>query len=66
MNFFPECWDDIPIEAEFLGTHVEAASFSSGTALLVTPFYPTTTTITASGNPGNYMLTATVTGTGGD
>jgi hypothetical protein len=52
-------------EAQFLGTHVEAASSSSGAPLVVTPFYPTATTITASGNPGNYTLTATVAGTEG-
>lgn len=49
-------------QAVFLGTYVEAASSSSTATLDVTA--PTVTTITSSGNPGNYTLNATVTGTG--
>jgi hypothetical protein len=64
FNFYPGPGTHT-YQAQFLGTHVEAASSSSGTPLVVTPFYPTTTTIAASGNPGSYTLTATVTGTEG-
>ncbi len=64
FHFFPGPGSHM-YQAQFLGTHVEAASSSGGAALEVTPFYPTTTTITASGNPGSYTLTATVTGTEG-
>jgi hypothetical protein len=49
-------------QAVFLGTHLEAASSSSTSQLVVTPNYPTTTTITSSGPPGDYSLTATVNG----
>jgi hypothetical protein len=52
-------------QAQFLGTHVEAASSSSRATLVVTPFYPTSTTIASNGTPGNYTLTATVTNTEG-
>jgi len=52
-------------QATFLGTHVEAASTSSAATLVASPYYPTTTSISASGGAGNYTLTATVTSTGG-
>jgi len=48
----------------FLGTKTDAASSSSVSSLAVTPpvLYPTTTALTSSGNPGDYTLSATVTG----
>ena len=51
-------------EAVFLGTHTDAASSSAVSTLAVTPpvLYPTTTALTSSGNPGDYTLTATITG----
>jgi hypothetical protein len=56
-------------KAEFVGTAGDAASSSSVADLSVTATagqaYPTSTTIAQSGNPGNYTLTATVTGFGG-
>lgn len=52
-------------QSQFQGTHGEAASSSGGAALVVTPFYPTATMITAGGSPGNYTLTAMVTSTEG-
>jgi hypothetical protein len=64
LKFFPSAGTHI-YQAVFLGTHVEAASSSMGTTLLVSPYYPTITTIASSGGPGNYTLTATVTGAGG-
>jgi hypothetical protein len=60
-NFFPGPGTHV-YQAVFLGTHVEAASSSSPTTYTVTPYYPTFTTITSSGSPGNYTLTASVTG----
>jgi hypothetical protein len=49
-------------QAIFLGTHLEASSSSGSSELTVTPApSPTETTIAASGVPGNYTLTATVT-----
>lgn len=44
------------------GTTPTAASTSSPVTLTVTGTFPTTTTIKASGNAGNYSLTAAVTG----
>jgi hypothetical protein len=51
-------------KAFFLGTNLNAASTSGAANLTVTAAVPTTTTIAQSGNPGNYTLTATVTGQG--
>ncbi|MGA1983931.1 MAG: FG-GAP-like repeat-containing protein, partial [Acidobacteriaceae bacterium] len=49
-------------QALFLGTHLQAASSSAGSQLTVTPSpSPTQTVLAASGVPGNYTLTATVT-----
>jgi hypothetical protein len=48
--------------AVFLGTNGDAQSSSSAAALTVNGSYPTTTTIAQSGGPGDYTLTATVTG----
>ncbi len=48
-------------KAVFVGTSAYAGSASSASALTVTGLYPTTTSISSSGNPGNYTLTATVT-----
>src|SRR5271170_3038319 len=50
--------------AVFVGTKANAASASTAAALTVTGVYPTISTIAASGNPGDYMLTATVFGNG--
>jgi len=52
-------------QAVFLGTHTEAASSSISTVLVVIPYLPTTTALTATLGPGGYTLTATVTGSGG-
>jgi hypothetical protein len=52
-------------QAFFLGTNTQRASSSAASALSVSPFYPTTTTIGWTGYPGNYSLIATVTSTGG-
>ena len=49
-------------KAVFLGTTGDAASSSDVSSLTVTGQLPTTTTIAQSGSPGNYTLTATVTG----
>ena len=62
LNLFPGIPGTHIYQAVFLGTHVEVASSSIPSQLVVTPFYPTTTTITSSGSPGNYTLTATVDG----
>src|ERR1039458_4308329 len=48
--------------AIFLGTNGDAQSSSGAASLTVNGSYPTTTTIAQSGGPGNYTLTATVTG----
>jgi hypothetical protein len=48
----------------FVGTTASAASTSTASALAVTGLYPTISTIAASGNPGDYTLTATVSGNG--
>jgi hypothetical protein len=49
-------------QALFLGTHLQASSSSGSSELTVTPSpSPTETVIAASGVPGNYTLTATVT-----
>ncbi len=47
--------------AYFAGTTTTAASSSSASTLTVTGLYPTSTSITSSGAPGNYTLTAIVT-----
>ncbi|MGD0729940.1 MAG: FG-GAP-like repeat-containing protein [Terracidiphilus sp.] len=49
-------------KAVFLGTTTYAGSSSSPIPLTVIGNYPTTTTIAQSGGPGDYTLTATVTG----
>ncbi|HYM05299.1 MAG TPA: FG-GAP-like repeat-containing protein [Terriglobales bacterium] len=51
-------------KAIFAGTVSAAGSSSGASALTVTGKYPSTTMIGQSGNPGNYTLTATVTGGG--
>ena len=53
-------------KAVFLGTNADAASASAASSLTVTAasLVASTTTITSSGSPGNYTLTATVTGEG--
>jgi hypothetical protein len=51
-------------KAVFVGTTSNSASSSSASSLTVTGTYPTATTITQSGNAGNYTLTATVSGAG--
>ncbi len=48
--------------AVFNGTVAAAGSTSTAQPLIVTGLYPTTATITATGAPGNYTLTGTVTG----
>jgi hypothetical protein len=50
------------VQAVFKGTNSYSASVSAPVAVTVTgPPLPTTTTIGAAENPGNYFLTATVT-----
>jgi hypothetical protein len=51
-------------KAVFVGTTASAASASTASALAVTGLYLTISTIAASGNPGDYTLTATVSGNG--
>ena len=47
-------------KAVFAGTNSSAPSSSANSTLSVTGVYPTTTTISASGQQGNFSLTATV------
>jgi len=49
-------------KAVFLGTNSYATSSSASSSLTATGIRPTTTTIEQSGSPGNYTLTAQVTG----
>ena len=49
-------------KALFVGTSSFASSTSPNATLTVTGNYPTTTTLAASGVPGNYTLTAVTTG----
>jgi trimeric autotransporter adhesin len=63
MKFVPGTGSHL-YRAVFLGTTSKPASSSAASPLAVTASYPTTTTLTSSGAPGNYTLTATVTGTG--
>jgi hypothetical protein len=49
-------------KAVFIGTETDATSSSSIQKLTVTGKFPTTTAFAVQGVPGNYMLTATVTG----
>jgi FG-GAP-like repeat/Bacterial Ig-like domain (group 3) len=51
-------------KAVFVGTTANAASASTVAALTVTGAYPTISTIAVNSNPGNYSLTATVSGNG--
>jgi hypothetical protein len=51
-------------KAVFVGTTANTASASTASALAVTGLDPTISTIAASGNPGDYTLTATVSGNG--
>jgi hypothetical protein len=51
-------------KAVFSATTANLGSASSAQSLTVTGLYPTTTTISSSGSPGNYTLTATVVGKG--
>ena len=51
-------------KAVFAGTIGIATSTSAAQPLTVTGLYPSTTTLTATGNPGNYTLTSTVVGEG--
>jgi hypothetical protein len=50
-------------KAVFLGTNTDSGSASGASALGVTGQYPTATIIAATGNPGDYTLTATVAST---
>jgi len=50
-------------KAVFLGTNTDSGSASGASALGVTGKYPTATIIAATGNPGDYTLTATVAST---
>ena len=50
------------IKVVFAGTEAAAGSSSAAQSLIVTGKHPTTTAIASSGSPGNYTLTATVTG----
>jgi hypothetical protein len=52
-------------QAMFLGTHASIASSSLPATLTVTPYYPSTTVLSAQTIAGTYTLTATVTGTQG-
>jgi FG-GAP-like repeat/Putative Ig domain/Bacterial Ig-like domain (group 3) len=49
-------------KAVFAGTNAVGGSASSAASLTVTGSYPTTTSLTALGEQGNYSLTATVVG----
>lgn len=51
-------------KAVFANTNSYATSSSSESTLSVTGLYPTATSISSSGGPGNYTLTATVTTAG--
>ncbi len=51
-------------KAVFVGTTAAAAATSSTQSVTVTGTYPTTTALTATGNPGSYTLTSTVVGAG--
>ena len=51
-------------KAVFAGTHGAGGSSSAASNLTVTASQASTTTIAQSGNPGDYTLTATVTGQG--
>jgi len=51
-------------KAVFVGTVAAAGSSSNPSALTVTGTYPSATTISYGGNPGNYTVVATVTGNG--
>jgi len=51
-------------KAVFVATTTNATSTSTAQPLTVTGLYPTSTTISSSGSPGNYTLTGTVVGTG--
>jgi len=51
-------------KAVFVRTNTAATGSSAAAALTVTGLVPTTTVIASSGTPGNYTLTATVTGNG--
>jgi parallel beta-helix repeat protein len=51
-------------QAVFLGTRTSVTSVSNIPKLAVTGTNPTTTVLTASGSPGNYGLSATVSGAG--
>ena len=61
INFVPSIGTH-KYTAMFNGTNAAAGSTSSAQTLTVTGLYPTTTSITASGNPSGYQLTATVIG----
>ncbi len=61
MKFYPGVGSH-SYKAVFLGTHIDAGSSSAVSGLTVIGTFPTTTTIAWSGIPGNYALTATVTG----
>ncbi len=61
LKFVPGAGID-SYKAVFLGTTGYAASSSDVSSLTVTGQLPTTTTVAQSGSPGNYTLTATVTG----
>ena len=50
--------------AIFLGTTANSSSFSPASSLTVSGSYPTSTMLQPSGAPGNYTLTAIVTGPG--
>ncbi len=50
--------------AFFLGTSTAAAVASPPQSVTVTGTYPTTTTLSATGDPGSYTLTSTVVGQG--
>jgi len=51
-------------KAQFVGTNAFAASLSAASSLTVTGKYPSITSFSQTGGPGNYQLTATVSGSG--
>lgn len=63
FNFIPGAGAHTYVAA-FAGSTAFTASTSAPAPLTATSAIPTTTSLTQAGQPGNYVLTATVTGTG--
>ncbi len=64
LSLYPGAVGVHAYQAFFVGTTAAAATNSAPQSVTVTGTYPTTSTLSSTGNPGSYTLTSTVVGLG--